>query len=237
MSVYGIAMLHLWQAYLNPLLRNYSTAIATLIIGYAAYGVYKRQKRDTKRDAANIVLLEIEGAEQQMQKITDASPGNPVQPKIYLMKSASWDKLRYLFIRDLDRNEWDKVTDFYNKCREFDQAVDYQASLFEKNVRELRKNEQKVLAKYAEECIEKMRGKSLDEKVKIEQEYLERRKQFIALYGNNDQDHLYLNYPIQPVNIAKAVLDGIEPSLSLSSVGIKLKRIKNTRNFWQRVKG
>lgn len=36
-------------------------------------------------------------------------------------------------------------------------------------------------------------------------------------------------------DFSKLLIESIEPSLSLSSVGIKLKKIKNTKSIWQRM--
>jgi hypothetical protein len=43
----------------------------TLIVGFAAWLVYKQQKQDTKQDAANILLLEIQSAERAIKKIEE----------------------------------------------------------------------------------------------------------------------------------------------------------------------
>jgi len=41
----------------------------TLVVGSVAYVIYKLQKRDKKREKANIILLEIQGAERKLQQI------------------------------------------------------------------------------------------------------------------------------------------------------------------------
>jgi hypothetical protein len=219
-----------WGHVGNFLYSNLFVGLITLGVGWAAYRVYSKQKRDAKRDAANVVLLEIENAEQQIQKINETQSDNPVQPGIYLMKEASWSKYRYLFVRDFDRTEWDNISDFYNKCRKFDVAVAYQESLFEKNMAVLRSNLQNKLANLAEDHAAEMLGKDTDEQRLLEEEYFKKRRQFISTYMSTNPDFMYMHYPIQPVNAAKAVLDSIEGSLSLTSVGIKLKQLASPRS-------
>ncbi len=234
-------MLHFWQNFLNPFLNStFLVSLVTLIIGIAAYSIYRKRKDDFKRDAANTILLEIESAEQQLQKINEiiSSPQNsdPVAPGLYLMPNSSWDKFRYLFVRDFDRNEWDKVSDFYNKCQKFDEAVSYNESLFDKNVNEIRKNLQSILANYADGHAKNLIDKTVDEKTKLEEQYIKKRREFIGVYGNTHPDYTYLYYPSQPVNAAKAVLGSIETNLSLTSVGIKLKRLLSDSSVAKKIK-
>lgn len=219
-----------WGHVGNFFFSNLFVGLVTLGVGVAAYSVYSKQKRDSKRDAANVILLEIENAEQQIQKINETQPNNPVQPGIYLMKEASWSKFRYLFVRDFDRTEWDNISDFYNKCRKFDVAVEYQESLFEKNMATLRSSLQGELARLAATHARKLIDKSIDEQLALEQEYVKERRQVINTYMNTDPDHMYTHYPVQPENAAKDVLNSIEASLSLTSVGIKLKQLSVPRS-------
>lgn len=215
---------------------NFFIGLATLIVGVAAYGVYARQKRDAKRNAANIVLLEIERAEQQIQIINQAQQPGTLNENLFLMKSASWEKYRHLFVKNFDRNEWDKLTDFYDKCQRYDEAVRYNNTFFKENAQELTTNLHRALADYAKDCAEQMSAGTPAQKNTLENAYLAKRKQFIDLYMNVDPDHLYMHFPMKPINDAKAVLDSIEPSLSLTSVGIKLKRLARTSGgTWQRL--
>ena len=169
----------IWHHLFNT---SFFVGLATLFVGFAAYLVYSKQKSDVKRNAANILLLEIENAEQQIQKINETHHSNPVLPGISLMKNASWDKYRYLFVRTFDKNEWDNLSDFYNKCLKFDVAVAYQESLFERNMFNIRENLQRVLADYADDHANEMIGKTVDQQRALEQTYIQRRAQFVSTY-------------------------------------------------------
>ncbi len=226
----------LWQHMGNFLYSNFFVGLVALGVGVAAYSVYSKQKRDSKRDSANIILLEIEHAEQQMQIVTQTQESESLNENIYLMRVASWEKYRYLFVRDFDRNEWDKVTDFYDKCQRYDTAVRYNNTFFKANEENLRTNLHRVLADYADEYVSTASNATPTERTEAERVYLEKRQSFIDMYMRTTQGYLYMYNPIKPVNDAKTVLSSIETSLSLTSVGIKLKRLARASSIWQRTR-
>ncbi len=227
-----------WHHLGNFFYSNFFVGLVALGVGVAAYSVYRRRRRDVKRDAANVILLEIESAEQQLQAVnqTQAQLPDTLPETIFLMKNSSWEKYRYHFVRDFDRNEWDKITDFYDKCRRYDEAVVYNNSLFKANHRNWASNLYRVLAEYAREHADKMVEAKDNDKPALEDAYINRRKTLIETYTNVDEKHTYFHNPIKPVNDAKAVLSTIETNLSLTSVGIKLKRLAAIRSLAQRLK-
>jgi hypothetical protein len=112
-------MLSFWQEWLNPFLNsNFFIAIVTLAVGSIALFIYWKRRLDNKRDIASIILLEIKNAErllkdekEQFIKSNEESIGTEL-----LMPVESWSKNKYLFVRDLDRDEWDTITEFYKNC-------------------------------------------------------------------------------------------------------------------------
>ena len=209
----------------------------TLIAAVSAFSVYSKQKHDAKSDAANIILIEIENAERQLEKI---NPENPFpgtdRADIFLMPTASWDKYKYLFGRELDRNEWDTLANFYLKCQSFDEATRLNASYFDRNQQELRINLQRVLAGYAQEYAEALAVLTdEEEKAALTSNYLKKRSAFEdALIGNASPSHLTLYMPMKSENDAKRALRNIESNLSLTSVGTKLKGLAAGRSIRQR---
>lgn len=208
---------------------GYISAATTLVVGLIAYAVYLRQKRDFKRDGASILLIEIENAERQLRIIL-AAPGSPTTlPSVLTMPNNSWDKYKYLFVKDLDQNEWDAITEFYSRCERYDKAVSYNDSFFADDVMELRKNAHAVIAQIAKDHAYAHEGKSTDEVVskkdrKTAEKYVNIRANFETIYNNNK----YLYSPTKPLNDATDALKSVELSLSLSSAGTKLKRISKS---------
>ena len=225
---------------LDILNSNGIIALITLVVGFGAFQIYRKQKRDAKRDAANVILLEIESAEQQLQTITQNEQSGSLAENTYLMKNSSWDGYRYLFVRDFDRNEWDKISDFYSKCHQYDDAVAFNNKYFGGNVEKTQLQLQRILAEYAKDFTEDTLSATTDvEKLKLKDEYEQRKNLFIDAYGLRVSEinfpPPYFYNPQKPVNEAKAILSTIETSLSLTSVGIKLKRMATKVGLWKRL--
>lgn len=119
--------------------------VALVALTYTLYE-YRDKRKAAKRDAANILLLEIQRAQrklkeaiEQAQKARDNENVMLAEDR-FLMPTNSWSKYQYLFVRDLDRDLWDDLSSFYERCALFDEAVRYNNSAFQKNEEQLRAN-------------------------------------------------------------------------------------------------
>lgn len=181
-------------------------------------------------------MLEIEEAEQQATKVSIDNPF-PLNDasQIKLMPVASWNQYKDLFTDDFDARETDKISDFYTRCEEYDRAAELNATLtFQQNQQELRNNMQRVLAEYAKAYSDELENAAATDKERLEQEYIQRRQRFLDIYGNNSPTHMYTYVPVKPFNDAKNALQDLETSLSLTSVGIKLKQAARPKGFFKR---
>ena len=77
------------------------------------FGVYLWQKRDEKRKAARIILMEIRNAE---KVITEIKNTGVVSDFSAILPLNSWSKYNHLFVKDLDRDELDLMNVFYTSC-------------------------------------------------------------------------------------------------------------------------
>ncbi|HET6746920.1 MAG TPA: hypothetical protein VFH06_02315 [Candidatus Saccharimonadales bacterium] len=224
----------MFQSLENFINSQFFNAFVTLVVGSFAYGVYRKGKRDEKRRAASVVLLEIEEAEQHLSKVSVSTPFPSAEAdQVKLMPVSSWGIYKHLFINDFDRNETDKISDFYMRCEDYDHAATLKTNItFEQTQQELRTNMQRVLADYAKDYNDNLEAAQSDErKSELEKAYIERRKRFVDIYGNTSETHMYTYIPIKPYNDAQNALQGLEPSLSLTSVGTKLKSISRSRSL------
>lgn len=90
---------------------NFFIALATFIVGGFAIGLYKKQKKDQKRDAAKLILQEIRYAEQQ---IRIASERNYIYRLAdLLLPTNNWNNNINLFIKELKETEIDLISKFY----------------------------------------------------------------------------------------------------------------------------
>lgn len=212
-------------------LKNFITSalfipLVTLVVGSTAIIIYSKTKDDFKKDAANIVLLEIQNAERALKQVTESVNAEfPTLPQnIFLMQTESWSKYRYLFVRDFDWNEWNEVTDFYDKAQLYDKAVTYNNSFFQKNEEQIRYNIQRTLSDYAMDYTNKVSAlKDKDAIEKQQKAYIAKIKQYIDRYMAKDSIYLYA--PNKPIADAKLILTIMNKNISLSTIGIKLKEL------------
>lgn len=192
---------------------SFFIAIVTALAGLAAFKIYKNNKKDAKIDAANIILLEIQSAERNLNQAQENMKKGILEENFYIMQNESWNKYKYLFVRDFDRDEWDAITNFYHKCQLFDSSVSHQSSFFQKNEEQIRINMQRITADYFKEIIEdeSKRGINTKRASEFQKEYLATDLSFYS--------------PVKPVNDAKKILENWNIIIYHSSIGTKLKHM------------
>jgi len=210
---------------------DFITPITTVIVGSVAYVVYLRQKRDVKRDAANIILIEIINAERQLSLILSADRPTEL-PKLLTMPNHSWDQYKYHFVKDFKQNEWDKITMFYSRCLKYDRAVEYNDSFFKEDIIRIRDNTHKYVAEIAKEFTDEFPLASTITAFTKAQENLvksfkDKRTTFEQFYGENK----FFYSPLQPINEATEALKSLDTNLSVTSVGTKLTKLSKQGFF------
>lgn len=204
---------------------NFFQTVVTVLVGLIAYAVYERQKSDLKKNAATSILLEVQNAERVISRIKESVRNGRLEIDYKLIQSNNWNKYQHLFSRDFDKDEWDEITDFYNKSILLDEAIRYNSLAFGNDVEQIRSNKQRVLADFAKDLITEASGKSPiqnDELQKMLNEFNEKVKAFDQTYMGKQGEFAY--YPIKPINDAKIYLEDLK-KISTSSVGQKLKKL------------
>jgi hypothetical protein len=226
----------IWSAIVTFFDSNFFVALITLAVGSLAIYMYKKQQSDGKKDAANILLLEIKNAESQLMQAKEIILRDVIIPEsIFSMKTSSWSKYGYLFIRDLTDEEWRLINNFYEKCRQYDEVVEYNNNFFKKNEEQMRINLQQAVADYTKKMLEKV-GEAFeinDEKERNEknQETLKEYKELVSGFYDTFMSELtsanskYSYNPQKPFHDAEVLISTIRLDLSTSTVGIKLEQI------------
>jgi hypothetical protein len=211
---------------------NFFVALVTLLVGVAAYILYRIQRRDHKREIANIILLEIQGAERKLKLIRKSLNEDPptLPNDLRLLPIETWSANNYLFIRDFDRDAWDAIADFYAKCQLIDETIKFNNASFRNDVEQIRSNKQRLLGDYANDAAKKLKG-SVE---KLEEGDAETLKIFNDLSEKFDQIYMsrqgrFSYTPNKTVNDARAYVDQIDRRISQSAVGIKLKKLANIK--------
>ena len=205
-------------------MEQYLQAGVTILVGLGAFEVYRRQKRDHKKTAARIILIEIENAERKLQTLTNQE-GDELVENTYLMPSASWKIYRHLFAQDFLPREWDTITNFYERCAQYDEAVRFDSMSFTQNTEAYRKSINLVLAFQASQLISGIDHSDTPEQTgaSVREEYIKFRDSVTSLYMS--PNNLYMYKPVKALNDAAAATESIDRTISLTSIGLKLKRI------------
>lgn len=219
------------------LTRDFLSTAATLIVGSIALYLYGKQKFDEKRNAANIIYLELISASRVLKRAKEdlGKKGIPSEYALAYpsMPSESWSKNKYLFVRNFEPKEWDSIEDFYKKCQLFDQAVEHNNSLFIKNEQEIRINLAKYLAEYLSKNKVDM-TKFNPTTFQFNDPITRRKWQSIVDGVTNFQSMLinsstlFIYKPQKPINDANLQLDNLDLDISESSIGNKLIKISRS---------
>ena len=139
-----------------------------------------------------------------------------------MMPTASWDKYQYLFVRDFDRDEWDTIVSFYDKCKLIDQAIISNNSYFQKNEEQIRVNMQRVISNYINEIANLKDDEGQTEK---KNEILGKAIKFQSEYLSHPELTIY--NPQKPFNDVNIYTENLPTDLSQKYIGNKLKKISH----------
>lgn len=214
---------------------NLLTSIVTLLVGSVAFLIYRKQQNDYKRDAASIILLEIKNAEYQLTQAKEIFIKDRIIPEsILVMRTSSWHRYNYLFVRELSAEEWDLVNRFYEKCEQFDKTVQYNNSFFVKNEEQIRINLHQALAEYTKRYFDELDNVAENDAAArnelyqainqhhsvLLESFYDTYIQEVAKAGSN-----YMYGPDKTINDYELIINTIRTDLSTSTVGIKFERI------------
>ncbi|NTW30856.1 MAG: hypothetical protein HGA33_06245 [Candidatus Moranbacteria bacterium] len=214
-------MLHDIWSFLDS---NFVSTLMTFIVGLVAWSTYYIRQRDNKRDAANIILLELQNAERQIKRISERIKDDVLKENVYVMQTESWNRYKYLFVRDFDRDEWDSISDYYQRCLLIDSSISHQSSLFQKNEEQLRINIQKDFADRMKEVVEEKDAEKKQSLLSIKREEAE---EFLNQMIKNNDRTCYS--PKKPINDVKQNLENWNMSILMTSIGVKLKRLARNK--------
>ncbi len=200
--------------------------LVTAIVGLGALIVYGLQKKDRKRSAAAILLLEIQQAERAIPRAKEYIRQENLDVDLRILQSDTWDKNKYLFTKDFDKDEWDSITEFYNKARLLDGSIEYARKCFNEDVEQIRKNKQRVFADFAKESVNTLSISDKSEHDVIIKLMQAKMATFEKLYMGQQNQAQYK--PQKILDDAKHCIEDLNV-LSTTSIGQKLKKIAHNK--------
>lgn len=226
-----------------------TTTTVAIIAASITLGIYYVRRKDYKRDAANIILLEIQSAEDNMSEARKtyesarAKDNDQIMfpEKLRLMKTESWTKYKYLFVRDLDSVQWQAVSNFYSNCLHFDEAVEHRDGTFGLNETGIRAGIQANISAYSKELAESLLANPENdpEIAKKNRELTDEiiRKKDIAVNANIGS-LAYLYNPDKSFTDAAYYFNLLPNSLINTPIGEVLNRLagkkKHSFQFWKK---
>jgi len=206
---------------------NFFQTLVTFLVGLFAYIIYKVQKNDKKTDAARSIILEIQNAERSIGKVRDAIKQDNLDVDVSVLQSESWSTSKILFVRDFDSDEWDVLSDFFNRAKLIDDAISNNKIAFANDLEQIRTNRQAALARYAIELLDEIdnsNGKSYseDDFEHLTNMYDLISKAFDMLYKGKQNEYAFNSS--KAVQDIKMYLEGLS-NLSTTTIGVKLKKI------------
>lgn len=101
---------------------NFFISLVTIAVGCVAFFLYKKQKKDQKKDAAKLILQEIRYAEQQIRNARIVNENNYYLAN-KLLPTNSWHKNINFFVNDLLESQIDLVSQFYSQAAYLDEVI------------------------------------------------------------------------------------------------------------------
>jgi hypothetical protein len=109
---------------------NFFVALSTFLTGVAAFLVYSWQKKDNKTNAALIILSEIRSSEGKLGLVKKRLTGSTYEDFPSVLPINSWSKFSYLFAKDFDQDELDKINTFFSNCQSIDEMANRDNNFF-----------------------------------------------------------------------------------------------------------
>ena len=199
---------------------NFLQTFVTLAVGFVAFFIYTRQKRDAKKAAANSIYLEIQHVERCVPKVKEAvRRGGLGGLNFNILREDAWSKYSHMFSVDFDKDEREAVTDFYQTARLLDEAITESNRSFGEDVTQIRVNKQRIIADLTKDTID---ASGTEDAEVVFQSYNQKLDIFDKLYMSRQDDFGYT--PVKHKNDAERCIEDFQ-KISITSIGTKLKRI------------
>ena len=209
--------------------------ILTLGVGTTALVVYFLNRINHRRDAAIVVLGEVQAAQEQLKRVqehvarfkvdnnADVEIGL-IPSQIVLMPTQSWSDYKHLFTRRMDRHVFDSISKFYEITQTYDKSVAYNNGAFAKNEENIRMNIARMsMDKLVETTSEIEDNKTLndEQRLALMNDYHTRANGIRDFYLQNKA----IDYnPRKPMKDAKVDLETLS-NIDLSLAILRLKHI------------
>ncbi|MCB9818611.1 hypothetical protein H6788_00275 [Candidatus Nomurabacteria bacterium] len=184
------------------------SGLATLITGLVAWSVYLYNKRDRKIELATIILNDILLAEKEINNIKKSKV---VTDYSFILPSNHWNEAQHIFVKDFDSDELNKISEFFKACSLAEESLKLIRSYLPISMDQKTRVIQEKLVELAD---------TTDDKA----EYETRKGKILEVLHSEE----YWFLPNAPSKKLIDFLQNVE-QLSLGSIGVKLKKIRDAK--------
>jgi hypothetical protein len=194
--------------------------LAAIIVGAFIFIQYRVNKRDQVKDAAALIVIELQGAERTVKNIKKRLADKVLDSDISVMPSNSWQDYRQLFSKQLERDEWDTIEEYYNRASLLDDTIKYNNQMFRNDVEQIRINKQRAAADFAIDTVNNIGSDT--NKEDVAELFSNKVKVYDTLYMSKQGELSYA--PNRNIDDAKKYIENL-PDILNSSALEKLKNI------------
>lgn len=112
---------------------QYIESAATLLVGTTAFIVYGLNKKNEKRNAASIVLMDIRHAEQVVFSILEKGSVDTTLKNI--ITENNWNKYKHYFASSFSQDDFSAFNRFFDACVEISEARTNMIAVFNAGLR------------------------------------------------------------------------------------------------------
>jgi hypothetical protein len=192
---------------------DYFSGLSTLIAGSVAWLVYHNQKKDEKRKAALVLLVEIRNAEERITQIRDQIANSSSADFPSVLSNRSWNRYSHLFVNDFDQDELKLINSFYDYAELIEDLGKRNNNFFWINTEERARANQWSNAQIIKELA---LGNCEELSSKIEN---------IKKLYDSEFNKYYTDYTPQKTKSGIGIYLNKVQTITTSSCGIKLKKI------------
>ena len=171
------------------ILKIYHSSISTLLAGSVALYLYSKSKRDEIKTAAKTIILEIKEAEKVIKIYSEVKNSGGSYPTDFYKVTPfkAWEKHSHLFIKKLNNDEYEQISDFYKKCEILEKYIEKSYNFFWITTEERARLKERVGVDTAIRLIEK--NPNVLDNIK-EGEFRPQVEQMALLYMSNTATYL-----------------------------------------------
>lgn len=130
-----------------------------VFVGLAALAVYRLQKCDKRREAASLVVIQINSLQDSVREIARYTANNQLDNVAFyealpILNENYWDKYKHLFVRKMDSASFKRINQFYEAVAALSNQQQYIKEMQQNSFRITQRSLATLETQFIAKCIE-----------------------------------------------------------------------------------